>query len=202
MAQIRPHSAKRQQQTEHEHEPVRIPARTPVPLDPGRPSLAQLPDDVMLMVLTFVDGSDLLRIASLSSSLYALARHVQNHMVHINLDQRNQARSRLDVLRNNLLLSTVRVLEVSASSNTDQERGEEDEILSCLANMLPSMTALRDLHWHIPTPIRSDWNWRMPAPIPRALLNHVPMQTRLHRRCHARTARKGTGLPRPARGQS
>jgi hypothetical protein len=202
MAQICPHSAKRQHQTEHEHEPVRIPARTPVPFDPGRPSLAQLPDDVMLTVLNFVDDSDLLTIASLCSSLYALARHVQNHTVHINLDQRNQARSRLDVLRNNLLLSTVRVLEVSASSNIDQERGEEDEILSCLANMLPSMTALRDLHWHIPTPIRSDWNWRMPAPIPRALLNHVPMQTRLHRRCHARTARKGTGLPRPARGQS
>jgi hypothetical protein len=183
MAQIRPHSAKRQQQTEHEHEPVRIPARTPVPLDPGRPSLAQLPDDVMLMVLTFVDGSDLLRIVSLSSSLYALARHVQNHTVHINLDQRNQARSRLDVLRSNHLLPTVRVLEVSTSSNTDQDGGEEDEILSCLANMLPSMTGLRDLHWHIPTPIRSDWsdwNWRMPAPIPRALLNHVPTQTRLH----------------------
>jgi hypothetical protein len=180
MAQIRPHSTKRQHQTEHEHEPVRITARTPVSLDPGRPSLAQLPDDVVLLVLNFVDDSDLLEIASLNSVLYKLARHVQNHTVHINLDQRNQAWSRLDVLRNNLLLPTVRMLEVSASSNTNQERGEEDEILSCLANMLPSMTGLRDLHWHIPTPIRSDWNWRMPAPIPRALLNHVPMQTRLY----------------------
>lgn len=178
MAQIRPHSTKRQHQTEHE--PVRITGRTPVPLVPGRPSLAQLPDDVVLLVLTFVEDSDLLKIASLSSALYEQARHVQNHTVHINLDQRNQARSRLDVLRSNLLLPTVRVLEVSGSSNTDQERGEEDEILSCLANMLPSMTGLRDLHWRIPTPIRSDSHWRMPAPIPRALLNHVPTQARLH----------------------
>jgi len=178
MAQIRPHSTKRQDQSEHE--PVRITGRTLVPLDPGRPSLAQLPDDVVLLVLAFVEDSDLLKIASLGSALYEQARHVQNHTVHINLDQRNQAWSRLDVLRSNLLLPTVRVLEVSGSSNIDQERGEEDEILSCLANMLPSMTGLRDLHWHIPTPIRIDWQWRMPAPIPRALLNHVPTQTRLH----------------------
>lgn len=171
MAQIRPHSTKRQHQTEHET--VRITGRTLVPLDPGRPSLAQLPDDVVLLVLAFVEDSDLLKIASLSSALYEQARHVQNHTVHINLDQCNQAWSRLDILRSNLLLPTVRVLEVSGSSNTDQERGEEDEILSCLANMLPSMTGLRDLHWHIPTPIRIDWQWRMPAPIPRALLNHV-----------------------------
>lgn len=180
MAQIRPHSTKRQHQTETEHEPVCITARTPVPLDPGRPSLAQLPDDVVLLVLTFVENSDLLKIASLSSALYEQARYVQNHTVHINLDQPNQARSRLDVLRSNLLLPTVRVLEVSGSSNTDQERGEEDEILSCLANMLPSMTGLRDLHWQILTPIRTDHHWRMPAPIPRALLNHVPTQTRLY----------------------
>jgi hypothetical protein len=178
MAQIRPHSTKRQHQTEHE--PVRITSRTPVPLDSGRPSLAQLPNDVVLLVLTFVEDSDLLKIASLSSTLYEQARHVQNHTVHINLDQRNQAWSRLDVLRSNLLLPSVRVLEVSGSSNTDQGRREEDKILSCLANMLPSMTGLRDLHWHIAMPIRSDRLWRMPAPIPRATLNHMPTQTRLH----------------------
>jgi hypothetical protein len=174
MARIRAYSSKRQHQnkTEHEHEHV------PVPLDPGRPSLAQLPDDVVLLVFSFVDDIDLRTIASLCSALYEKARLVQHRTVHIHLDKRRQARGRLDVLARNLLLPAVRVLEVSGSSNTHQGGGEgqgqgegnedEDEILTRLADMLLSMTGLRDLHWRVPTPAR------------RALLNHVPTRTRMH----------------------
>ncbi len=44
----------RQHRNKNEHVPARITARELVPLDPGRPSLAQLPDDVMLRILSFV----------------------------------------------------------------------------------------------------------------------------------------------------
>ncbi|KAE9365571.1 hypothetical protein N431DRAFT_488695 [Stipitochalara longipes BDJ] len=172
MARIRAYFSKRQQQNkiEHKHEPVsvRITARTPVPLDLGRPSLAQLPDDVVLLVLTFVEDSDLRSIASLSSALYEKARHVQHHTVHIDLSQCSQAQGRLDVLVRNLLLPTVRVLEVNSSNKTHQEGEETNEILAQLADILSSMTGLRDLHWHVP------------VLIPRPLLDHMPTRTRLH----------------------
>lgn len=184
MAQLRVYFNKRQHQNKTELVPVRITARVPVPLDPERPSLAQLPDDVLLLVFSFIDDIELCTVASLCSALYEKARRVQHHKVHIHLDKRKQARGRLDVLARNLLLPAVRVLEVSGSSNTHQGEGEgnedEDEILTRLADMLLSMTGLRDLHWCTAVPSPGDWHWRMSPPIPRALLNHVPTHTRLH----------------------
>jgi hypothetical protein len=196
MARIRSYFSKRQQQnkTEHEHVPMRITVRVPVPLDPGRPSLAQLPVDVVLLVFSFVDDIDLSMIASLCSALYEKARLVQHYTVHIHLDKPRQARNRLDVLaRNgNLLLPAVRMLEVSGSTNSSTHRGQgegegegewnEDanKILTRLADMLPSMTGLRDLHWHLPKPTRRDQHWLMSPPIPRAFIDHVPTRTRLH----------------------
>jgi hypothetical protein len=179
----------RKRQSEHrtknktEYVPARILAREPVPLDPGRPSLVQLPDDVVLLVLSFVDNSDLRKVASLSSAFYEKARHVQHHTVHINLSQRSQALGRLDVLARNLLLPAVRVLEVDSSSNVAQEGEEADEILTRLADMLPHMAGLRDLNWHLPVDSR-DWrrHWcrNVPVLIPRAFLDHVPTRARLH----------------------
>jgi hypothetical protein len=175
----------RKRQSEHqtrnktEHVPTRILAREPVPLDPGRPSLAELPDDVVLLVLSFVDNSDLGKVASLSSAFYEKARHVQHHTVHINLSQRSQALGRLDVLARNFLLPAVRVLEVDSSSNVAQEGEERDEILTRLADMLPHMTGLRDLNWHLP-PVSRDWRRHVPVLIPHAFLDHVPTRARLH----------------------
>ncbi|KAN0089653.1 hypothetical protein V8E51_019913 [Hyaloscypha variabilis] len=188
MVQIRKYFSKGQQQKKSAHKPehlpvlVRITSRRPVPLDPSRPSLAQLPDDVVLLVLTFVEESDLRTIASLSSLLYEHARHVQHHTMYIDLDKHRKAQGLLDILACNLLLPAVRVLEVRDSNDRkiNQEGREEGELLSRLTNMLPRMTGLRDLHWQIPRPSMHDSSWPMSAPIPRAFLNHIPMSTRLH----------------------
>ncbi|KAN0107976.1 hypothetical protein V8E51_007718 [Hyaloscypha variabilis] len=185
MARTRSYFSTRARKNKTEHVPVRILAREPVPLDPGRPSLSQLADDVVLLVLSFVDNSDLRKVALLSSAFYEKARRVQHHTVHINLSQRSQALGRLDVLARNLLLPAVRVLEVdSSSSNVAQEREEGNEILTRLADMLPNMTGLRDLNWHVP-PGSRDWRRDVPVLIPRAFLDHVPARTRLHTRVAA-----------------
>jgi hypothetical protein len=159
MARIRAYFSKRpgQYQNKAEHVPVRITAREPVLLDPGRPSLAHLPNDVVLRILSFID--DLHTIASLSSAFYEKARYVQHHTVHIDLNQRSKARGHLEILSRNLL-PAVRVLEVSGKT-----QDEGDEILTRLLNILPGMTGLRDLHWHS---------------IPLSILDHVPTRVRLH----------------------
>jgi F-box domain len=187
MARTRSYFSTRARQTRNktEHVPARILVREPVPLDPGRPSLAQLPDDVVLLVLSFVDKSDLRKVASLSSAFYEKARRVQYHTVHINLSQRPEGLGRLDVLARNLLLPAVRVLEVDSSSSNVAQEGEEGDkmLLTRLAEMLPNMTGLRDLHWysngHLPF-VSRDWHRHVPALIPRAFLDRVPTRARLH----------------------
>ncbi|OBT49997.1 hypothetical protein VE04_09822, partial [Pseudogymnoascus sp. 24MN13] len=44
---------------------------------------AQLPDDAVRLVLSFLDDIDLRTMASVSSALYERARHVQRHTMHI-----------------------------------------------------------------------------------------------------------------------
>jgi hypothetical protein len=71
------------------------------------------------------------------------------------------------------------VLEVDSSSNVAQEGEERDEILTRLADMLPHMTGLRDLNWHLPS-LSPGWHRNVRVLIPRAFLDHVPTRTRLH----------------------
>jgi hypothetical protein len=130
---------------------------------------------VVFLVLSFVDNSDLGKVALLSSAFYEKARRVQHYTVQINLSQCSQALGRLDVLARNHL-PAVRVLEVDS---TAQEGEKREEILSRLADMLPHMTGLRDLNWHLPSVSRA-WHRNVPVLIPRAFLDHVPTRTRLH----------------------
>lgn len=74
MARIRAYFSKRQSQNKTEHVPIRITVREPVLLDPGRPSLAHLPNEVVLRILSFID--DLHTVASLSSAFYEKARYI------------------------------------------------------------------------------------------------------------------------------
>jgi len=164
-----------------------IKARVLVPADLEQPSLAQLPEEVLLLILSFInDKNDFRTIAAVSSTFYQKARRIQSHTVHVDLgkSQRSQARSRFDVLERNLLFPAVRVLKVRANSSPIEEAGEEDaeghEILTRLANMLPYMAGLRDLHWLMPSHTYRDWLGQMPAPIPRIVLNSIPPQTNLH----------------------
>jgi hypothetical protein len=193
MPRIRPYFnalARKHQHQHHsnnKHVPARITAREPVPLDPGRPSLAQLPEHVVLLILSFIQDSspgDVRKIAALSSALYEMALYVQHHTVHIDLDQSRHARDRLNLLSHNLLLPAVRVLEVSGSRQNLQLQEEEEgnEILNLLADTFPGMTGLRDLHWHVRSKRNIPLYLRREAtvPIPPSMLNHLPSQARLH----------------------
>jgi hypothetical protein len=176
-----------QQHSDNKHVPARITARELMPLDPGRPSLALLPDHVVLLILSFVHESsldDLLKIAALSSALYEMARYVQYHTLHINLNRSIQARSRLGVLSRNLLFTAVRVLEVSGSRYDLQQREEVEgnEVLIHLAEVLPAMTGLRDFHWRVKSKKSIQLHLRREAtvPMPLLMLKHIPRRTRLH----------------------
>jgi hypothetical protein len=157
-----------------------------MPLDPGRLSLAHLPDDVVLRVLSFVQDSspdDVRKIALLSSALYEKARYVQHHTVHIDLDldQSRRALGHLDVLSHNrlLLLPAIRVLKLSGSKTNIILT----EILTLLVDMLPDMTGLRDLHWHVRSTTRHtplSISTEDTVPIPLSMLDHLPSRVRLH----------------------
>ncbi|KAI1375971.1 hypothetical protein F4677DRAFT_419907 [Hypoxylon crocopeplum] len=154
--------------------PISITAREPVPLERGRSSIAYLPNDVIFRILGFVQDSsteDILTVASLSSSLYAQARYVQHRVVHIDLDNSRHAHDRLDLLVRCHLLPAVRMLEVSGS-HYDELQEENIEVIARLADMLPSMTGLRDLDWKV--------GQKTAIPIPSAILEPLPRPLRLH----------------------
>ena len=180
LARIRQHHNK-------EPVPARITAREPVPLDPERPSLVQLPCHIVLRILSFVQDSspgDVCEIAALSSTLYQMARYVQYQTLYIDLDQSRLARNRLNFLSRNLLLPAVRSLEVRGSKQNIQMQDEDEgnEILTLLANMFPGMTGLRDLHWqvrlkrNIPLPLKT----KATVPLPLSIIRHLSSRVRLH----------------------
>ncbi len=153
---------------------IPITIREPVPLERGRPSLTDLPDNVVQRILEFIQdlGTDeILTVALLSSSLYAGARYIQHSVVHIDLDKSRHARDRLDLIMHRGLLPAIRKLEVSGSHH-DELREEDKEILSRLADMLPSITGLRDLEWKV--------GRTTAVPIPASILEPLPSRLRLH----------------------
>lgn len=170
--------------------PTRITAREPVPLDPERTSLGMLPYHIILLILRFIQDSspgDVRKIAALSSTLYEMARYVQCHTLNINLQQSSIAHNRLDLLSRNLLSPAVRSLKVYGGKRNIrmQDEGVADEILTQLANMLPDMTGLRDLHWHVKSEKNSSVLGRFEpmeatVKIPLSIIHHLSPQVRLH----------------------
>ncbi|PVH84025.1 hypothetical protein DL98DRAFT_92030 [Cadophora sp. DSE1049] len=162
MARIRHVFSKRQQQ--HVRVPQRITARVAIPIYPERPSIAQLPDEALRLILSYVDDIDLRTLAMINSTLYEKTRYVQHHTVAIDLGQHRHALSLLDILERNRLQPAVRVIELSGGSYTQ----EDDDILVRLADLMLAMTGLRDLHWSCL------------GTFPHILRDRIPAQTRLH----------------------
>ncbi|KAH8765136.1 hypothetical protein BGZ57DRAFT_901747 [Hyaloscypha finlandica] len=162
MARIRYVFSKRQQQLVRV--PQRITARVAIPIYPERPSIAQLPDEALRLILSYVDDIDLRTLATINSTLYEKARYVQHHTVAIDLGQHRHALSLLDILERNRLQPAVRVIELSGGSYTQ----EDDDILVRLADLMSAMTGLRDLHWSCL------------GTFPHILRDRIPAQTRLH----------------------
>lgn len=154
--------------------PVSITAREPIPLVRGKPSIAHLSNDIVRCILNFVQDSsaeDVLKMASLSSSLYLQARYVQHRVVYINLDKRRYVRDRLELILRYGLLPAIRTLELSGN-NHDELLEEERGILALLADMLPAMTGLRDLDWKV--------GRKTAVPIPKYILETLHPSTHLH----------------------
>jgi hypothetical protein len=159
-----------------------ITPRTPVLLDPRR---LWLPEDLLLLVCSFIEDSDLCTLASVSSFFYQIARQLQHRTVHIDMDLLSQTEARLDFLFSNrlLLLPAIQVLKITFYATIEGEVGA-DHILTRLVNILPSMTGLRVLQWHILRNSSSEHHdsqqWHVPSPIPRAFLDRIPARTRLY----------------------
>lgn len=192
LVRIRPFSQKNHENVENEPVSSRnaplfpvITPRAPVALDPGRPSLTDLPDDIVMHILNLIQEScpdDLLKMATLSSALYHKARYTQHHTVRINLNKSTQARNRLKIiaLYGQKLLFAIRTLEIRGRYHQGEQqqlrKQESDEILVILTGMFPAMTGLRDLHWRVEqigTTLAS-------MPIPSSILTQLGPRARLH----------------------
>ncbi|KAF4468220.1 hypothetical protein FALBO_4896 [Fusarium albosuccineum] len=158
--------------------------REPVPLDVARPCVAQLPDLVVRRILSFLHDlspSDMPTVACLSSYLYQQARYIQHQDIHVHLDNSKHVLDRLHLIRRLDQLAAVRTLRVSSRKYSDDQR--ETNVLAHIAEILPEMTGLRHLHWHVA--------WASPAspadhrgltavPIPAPILAALPAGLHLH----------------------
>ncbi|KAH6962472.1 hypothetical protein BKA56DRAFT_174982 [Ilyonectria sp. MPI-CAGE-AT-0026] len=161
--------------------------RDPMPLDPTRPSIAQLPEHIVRRILAWLHDvrPDTVRtVASLSASLYQLARSVQHTEVHVDLDESRHVLDRLDLIQRLDQLTAVRILRVNGRGyNEGQERERSTQILARLAVLLPSMTGLRHLYWHVGSTKKNPFtnsSKRTAVPIPTSILESLPRESRLH----------------------
>ncbi|KAH8674333.1 hypothetical protein BX600DRAFT_457439 [Xylariales sp. PMI_506] len=115
-----------------------------LPLNLGAPSLSSLSEELIIRIIELlqdVSPHSVDNLASVSSSFSQRARYIQVRHVALDLS-RIASLNRLDAISKRGLLSAIRVLEVGRPGG-DQ--------LSRLAQLIPFMTALRDLHWAQPT---------------------------------------------------
>ncbi|KAK7928905.1 hypothetical protein PG985_005903 [Apiospora marii] len=162
--------------------PPVISSRKPVPLDPTKPCLAQLPDNLILLILEPLPVEDLLQVAPVSSHLYDHARDVQYYEVHIDLGRRQHALPRLDLVLRLCRVPIIRSLVITGQITGEASEAEMDEevfpILSRIGfDMLRHAFDLRDFHWRVQ-------NGTTTEPIPYFILESLPARTRLHLTFH------------------
>ncbi|KAI5457548.1 hypothetical protein BGZ63DRAFT_394951 [Mariannaea sp. PMI_226] len=175
------HSQQRRSQ-ETQYAPITIVERELVPLNHGRPSIAQLPEHVIRLILTFYydhQPEGIQTVALLCTYMYKQARYIQHRHVHINLDKSGHILARLDLIKRLGQLPAVRTLRVSSRGH-GTVRKEGNEVLANLATMLLSMTGLRHLHWDIGWTASGPHKGTMAVPIPGPILASLPLGLRLH----------------------
>lgn len=130
--------------------------RTPTRADAQSSSLADLPADVILMILCQIQDvspQSIIRVASVCSHFYYLARYVQHRDISIRLHDAgpnlSSLRDRLDFMSENRLLGAVRSLEVCETRDI-KESSPAWSLLLHLAKLLPGMTGLRQIRWEAP----------------------------------------------------
>ncbi|KAL2062134.1 hypothetical protein VTL71DRAFT_6400 [Oculimacula yallundae] len=142
-----------------------ISPRTPILLDPKLLSIFHLPDELLLLIISFVDDVILRTLAAVSSKLYCIVRGIQYREITLDLGQQNHTRYLLDSLTIDLRLSDVHILTVKDNGGSAKV---DDVLLAFICSAALKMTALHDLHW------------QCFVPIPLSLLQYNPSHTRIH----------------------
>ncbi|KAM0418793.1 hypothetical protein ACHAPT_012303 [Fusarium lateritium] len=176
-------------QHEAVHEPakeIEVKARTPVPLDSTKPSVAQLPDHVVHIILDLlqhVRPEAVRDIALVSPSLYEQARYAQNQHVRIDLDKANHGLNRLDLIGRLGQAAAVQAVRVVGCKLRNQDAKDVNQVLARLVSIIPSMTGLRHFDWHVTRPSTAsarDHAGPTSLPIPSDMLEVLPQMVRLH----------------------
>ncbi|KAL6407527.1 hypothetical protein AUP68_08546 [Ilyonectria robusta] len=159
---------------------VEIKARTPVPLDSTKPSIVQLPDHVLLLILDLlqhVRPEALQSVALVSSSLYYQARHAQHQHVRVDLDRPNHALERLSLVSRLVQAAAVQEVRVVGCKTRSEDAKGRSQVLVRLVSMIPSMTGLRHLYWHVSRPSTAsahDYAGSTSVPIPSNVMAVLP----------------------------
>lgn len=148
-----------------------ITARKPAPADPGRRSLCDLSEELILLIIDHlqdISPGSVVVLASANSFLYSKARYVQHRHVTIGIKPSKAANETayLRYLSSNGLLPAIRTLRYADFVNEP----EKYQFPQPLYDPIDRMTGLRDLHWEV-------------HPIPASLLDKLKQRTRV--RLHA-----------------
>ncbi|KAK3690272.1 hypothetical protein B0T22DRAFT_191066 [Podospora appendiculata] len=141
----------RRQRTKRNLQRAIVP-RKPRPIDPTRPSLVTLPDDILWLIVELLQDTSpgsVTRLASVCSSPHATARRIQHRVVCINsmAADDDDTRDRLAHMARCGLLPAVHTLKILAPARRRPD--DESDDVSLLVDLLPAMKSLRDIKWDI-----------------------------------------------------
>ncbi|KAG7285841.1 hypothetical protein NEMBOFW57_008135 [Staphylotrichum longicolle] len=146
-----------------------ITARKPKPADPGRRSLCDLPDEIIMLIIQHVQDispGTVVALASTSSLIYTKARYVQHQHVTISL-KLSKAKNEIAFLKylsSNGLLPAIRSLRFVELDDTKQKGYQ---IPTPLYGLIDQMTSLLDIHLDA-----------FCYPVPASLLENLKRRTR------------------------
>ena len=147
-----------------------ITARKPKPADPGRRSLCDLADEIIMLIIEHVQDispRSVVVLASVSSLLYCKARYVQHRHITISLGLR-KGKKEIDFLKflsSNGLLPAIRTLRFVELADT-REKGYQ--FPTPLYGLIDQMTGLRDIHLDA-----------LCYPVPASVLENLKQRTRV-----------------------
>lgn len=147
-----------------------ITARKPKPADPGRRSLCDLPDEIIMLIIQHVQDispGTVVALASTSSLIYTKARYVQHQHVTISL-KLSKAKNEIAFLKylsSNGLLPAIRSLRFVELDDTEQKGYQ---FPTPLYGLIDQMTGLLDIHLDA-----------LCYPVPASLLENLKRRTRV-----------------------
>ncbi|KAG7284890.1 hypothetical protein NEMBOFW57_009505 [Staphylotrichum longicolle] len=146
-----------------------ITARKPKPADPGRRSLCDLPEEIIMLIIQHVQDispGTVVVLASVSSLIYTKARYVQHRHVAISL-KLSKAKNEIAFLKylsSNGLLPAIRSLRFVELADTKQKGYQ---FPTPLYGLIDQMTGLLDIHVDA-----------FCYPVPASLLENLKRRTR------------------------